>query len=231
MLLTAKTNYLTGFLGTLMSRFSFSNSHKKAGVVQISPDISEQISPPGLPFTFVLLFDRFSCLGIHYLPQELHFRKQQNKCKKGERHAKLITDFHPCMAVWEPTPPPPTYILHPSPCSPCYICRHTTPSLLLPKQMLLKTNHSVKITVLPWQSCDDVNKLLRRDRGMTWRHSVFIVLCLYSNAWFPSRSFSPLVVLWGLETCQVAAHWQFRHYTLVMHRQICAKVGRYWQHT
>lgn len=80
MLLTAKNNYLTGFLGLL-----FLTHTKKAGALQISPQISEQISPPGLPFTFVLLFDRFSCLGIQSLPQELHFRKQQNKCKKGRR--------------------------------------------------------------------------------------------------------------------------------------------------
>lgn len=129
-------------------------------------------------------------------------------------------------------PPPPTYILHPSPRSPCYICRHTTPSLLLPKQMLLKTNHSVKITVLPWQSCDDVNKLLRRDRGMTWLQSVFIVLCLYSNARVPSRSFSPLVVLSGLETCVRLQHVD----SLGIIHSWCTdnmhfEVGRYWQHT
>lgn len=157
---------------------------------------SSRNQPPrsagGRPLTSVVLFDNRGAFL-----KSCTSENNKNKREEQETHAKLITDCCPCKRVRPPPPPPsPTY---PPPPSPRYICSHTT-SLSFPNKRCSKTNHAVKIAVLPRQR-HDVNKLLWRDRRTSGNQSTFGVRCVYCNPGLASRSLSALVVLPGFDTC------------------------------
>lgn len=114
-----------------------------------------------------------------------------------ERHAKLITDRRPYKAA-SPHRHPHTSYIPPSPHSLSFLHLQPHNSFFVapltntaPNKPHHKSNRPPP-TVRRW--CKQI-QLLGRDRGASWLQSGFSVPRVYSNTSLPSRSSSPLVVI------------------------------------